>query len=277
MISRTALPVFSRFSASSVVAELDGDRRQDCQPRISDRPWRAGEALVVSFDRPLDRFSERALDQVDLDGRGGTALEGVAEDHSQYRGESVDPEDPRGLAPELSQAGTVKLKERGIPKHLWVSKRFGSRSRFRVQIKGQDPDHGSRCRDGIVQSSCRSASPVAPSGHQSRRHEVPQRCRHGDGVRSRTTKTSSRLTCRVVNRASGRSRFSSSSSSAGIARCGSETVSAKPSPSARDERTESRPAKRLSVQGCAVLLEGELDDVHLHPGGRSTRGVSPAR
>ena len=39
-----------------------------------------------------------ALDQVDLDRRGGPVLEREAEDDRQHRGESVDPEDPRRLA-----------------------------------------------------------------------------------------------------------------------------------------------------------------------------------
>ena len=77
----------------------------------------------------------------------------------------------------------------------------------------------------------------------------------------RATKTSSRLTCRVVSRASGRFRRSSSSSSAGMARWGSPTVSEYPSVSLRAERTESRPAKACGSGGSPLRLEAELDDV----------------
>src|SRR5208337_55855 len=218
--------------------DLDGDRRQNDALEVAWRGLRHRESVVMVPDRLLDGRGEGALDQVDLDWRRGAALEGIAEHNGQHGGESVHPEDARRLPPELAQAGTIKLKDWRIAKHHSFSRWSGWKNRFRrgdpsVERVAQDGGRARFLRLLPPRLKARVSS-TAPS----------RRCRPVS-----ETKTSSRLTWRVVKRASGRFRLSSSSSRAGMARWGSETVSAYPSLSARAVRTESRPEKAAGSSG----------------------------
>ena len=291
-MTRGVLPVFSRFRASASGASWIIDRR-DVQPRPAGCPLPL-EGGVVRLERRLDPRRAGPLDQVDLDRRRRPVLERQPQRDRQHGREAVDPEDPRRLAVEVAEPDQVELEERRGSQHGWsVVTRYGDRlprlrpeSGFRipnpdVRSFGGSPHRNAGCR--LTTPGCRSRGRADAIATLLPRFLRPLGAAPVVGSSSRRwrpvseTKTSSRLTCRVVRRASGRPVGSSSSSKAGIARCGSATVSdvAVVLGPGGEDRVE--PEERIGLERRPARPRARTRRCGRPPAGRSARRAIPGR
>ena len=192
----------------------------------------------------LDLRRPGTLDQVDRDRGGRPILEGETQHDRQHRREPVDPEDPRRLPVKVAEADQVELKERRRSQHNCVSCPVVQFDPLSVVGRSTPSSRSGLFGPGGAGAGLRSSS-------SSRRWRPVSE-----------TKTSSRLTCRVVRRASGRSRRR-----ARRARRGSRDAARRRSESSRRSRPGPRGPSRARGMiprpsvGRRPRFERELDDV----------------
>ena len=128
-----------------------------------------------------------AFDQVHLDRRRGTALERIPQHDSQERWEPIDPENPRRLPQELAEAGAIKLEEWRIAKHQSSRAIVGVKEPVAVWLTIRRASCPGGGQDRFLRFLPPMLNGAAFLGRSSRRWRPV-----------RATKTSSRLTWRVV-------------------------------------------------------------------------------